>query len=345
VTPAGEPYRKLPGHRRGFFRGASLWMAADHLLLVKSLRFREEYKRFHLRDVQAIVVASAPRFHISTRSVGIAILWWFAYLFVWLHFGVTVPMWIGAAVLVSLWILVSAAYSCRCCILTAVSRDDLPSIYRTWTARRFLRKVEPRIAEVQGRLEGDWAKPLDSRNLGPASSSGPVGIFGEESQSGNVRVSAPAAPARTLASDAFTASLFAGAAAIALTLHSSTTQTRWILNGILLLQVVAAIFIFVHHYRRMVGSGMLKLAIAGLVKMGVMYYLGVLMMGIAVGIRSASTLNQNALDQNALLTSPSFIVLRQINAATDFALGLIGIVIALRSGDPEQHRRVTGQMS
>jgi hypothetical protein len=122
-------------------------MAADHLLLVKSIRFREEYKRFHLRDVQAIVVARAPRFHVSTRSMGIAALWWFVSVFMLRLFGFTVPFWIGAAVLVSAWVIVSAAYSCRCCILTAVSRDDLPSIYRTWTARRFLRKVEPRIAE------------------------------------------------------------------------------------------------------------------------------------------------------------------------------------------------------
>jgi hypothetical protein len=334
MTPSGEPYRKLPGHRRGFFRGSSLWMAPDHLLLVKSIRFREEYKRFHLRDVQAIVVARAPRFHISTRSVGIAALWCFAYLFTARRFGGTAPLWIVAAVLVSAWIFVSAASSCRCCILTAVSRDDLPSIYRTWTARRFLRTVAPRITEVQGSLEGDWAKGLDSRNLGPA---GNFGGLSSSATGGNGRALASTAPARTLASDAFTASLFAGAAAVALTLHSSTTQTRWMLNGILLLQVLAGIFIFVQHYRGMVGSGMQKLAIASLIKMGVMYYLGVLLMGIAVGIRPTAPL-----DQNALLTSPSFIVLRQIDAATDCALGLIGIVIALRSRDPEQPRRITG---
>lgn len=317
-------------------------MGADHLLLVKSLRFREEYKRFHLRDVQAIVVARAPRFHISTRSAGIAALWWFVSVLMLRFFGFTVPFWIGAAVLVSAWVIVSAAYSCRCCILTAVSRDDLPSIYRTWTARRFLRKVELRIAEVQGSLQGDWAKPLDSRNLGPASS---PSVFGQANQRVNGRalgLMAPTAPARTLASDALTASLFAGAAVVALTLHSSTTQTRWILNGILLLQVLAAIFIFVQHYRGMIGSAMQKVAIAALIQMGVMYYSGVLLTGVAVGIRSAATLNQNALDQNALLTSPTFIVLRRIDAAVDFALGLIGIVIALRSSDPEQPRRITG---
>ena len=67
-------YRKLPGKRRGFFNVSSVWAGPDHLLLVRGSRFREEYKRFYYRDVQAIAVARAPRFHISTRSGLIACL-------------------------------------------------------------------------------------------------------------------------------------------------------------------------------------------------------------------------------------------------------------------------------
>ena len=70
-----ERYRKLPGHRRGFIFGSSVWLGSDHLLLVKSSRFREEYKRFYFRDVQSIVTAASPRFHISTRMGLIAAIW------------------------------------------------------------------------------------------------------------------------------------------------------------------------------------------------------------------------------------------------------------------------------
>src|SRR3989442_15718054 len=76
-----EPYRKLPGHRRGILRGASVWMGPDHLLAVRSMRLREEYKRFYLRDVQAIAVARKPRYHISTRAIVIGVLWLSAYLY------------------------------------------------------------------------------------------------------------------------------------------------------------------------------------------------------------------------------------------------------------------------
>ena len=43
------------------------------------MRFREEYKRYQLRDIQAIAIAQRPRFHISTRAFGIAILWLIAF--------------------------------------------------------------------------------------------------------------------------------------------------------------------------------------------------------------------------------------------------------------------------
>jgi len=170
VTMAAErePYRKLPGQRRGILRGASLWMGSDHLLSVKSLRFREEYKRFHLADVQAIVVARGPRFHLSTRSMGIACLWLIVFLstrspWPWM----SAVMGSAAVCLVGAWVYACYARSCRCRIYTAVSREELPSIYRTWTARKFLEEVEPRIREVQGVLPSDWAEAIESHELGP----------------------------------------------------------------------------------------------------------------------------------------------------------------------------------
>jgi hypothetical protein len=170
-----DRYRRLPGRRRGILRGASVWIGDDHLLSVKSYRFREEYKRFHWREVQAIIVAKAPRFHISTRSLLVGALWLFVYLSASVNARfkfLTPALYTVAAVLVAGWLLISAAFSCRCRILTAVSQDELPSIYRTWTARRFLRKVEPGIADVQGRVEGNWAAVLEERTPVPENAAG-----------------------------------------------------------------------------------------------------------------------------------------------------------------------------
>ena len=73
------PYRKLPGTRRGFIQKSSVWAGPDHLLLVRGSRFRDEYKRFYYRDVQAIAVARAPRFHVSTRLAATAVACWVAF--------------------------------------------------------------------------------------------------------------------------------------------------------------------------------------------------------------------------------------------------------------------------
>src|ERR1700739_1251482 len=81
MAPAEEKYRRLPGRRRGVINGASLWMGSDHILLVKTAWFREEYKRFYLRDIQAIVVAPGPRFYFSMPMLLVALLWLFSGFF------------------------------------------------------------------------------------------------------------------------------------------------------------------------------------------------------------------------------------------------------------------------
>jgi len=159
-------------------RGSSVWLGPDHLLLVRSWRFREEYKRYHMGDIQSIAVAAAPRFHISTRSIGIAILWLIAISIAiarrssWAEDS----LWVLAAALVGAWIYISASCSCICRIYTAVSGDDLPSVYRNWTARKFMHRVQPQISAAQGPIDTvtrsvtsneDWAEAVEARRIGP----------------------------------------------------------------------------------------------------------------------------------------------------------------------------------
>ena len=162
-------YKRLPGCRRGILRGASVWLGPDHLLLIRSWRFREEYKRYYLGDIQAIAVAAAPRFHLSTRSIWIAIIWLIAISIATAR-GISwavILLWVVAAALVGAWIYISASCSCVCRIYTAVSGDDLPSVYRSWTARKFMASVEPLIAGAQGPIGEGWAEAVEARRIGP----------------------------------------------------------------------------------------------------------------------------------------------------------------------------------
>ncbi len=168
MAPAEEKYRRLPGRRRGVISGASLWMGSDHILMVKTAWFREEYKRFYLRDIQAIVVAPGPRFYLSIPMLVFALVWLFSGLFMAFWPTSVAIGWIaGATAMLAAWLGISMAAGCRCRLYTAVSKDDLPSIFRTWTARRFLRRLQPLIAQVQGTVDAGWAE-AERTSAGPS---------------------------------------------------------------------------------------------------------------------------------------------------------------------------------
>ena len=333
---SARPYRKLPGHRRGFIKGSSVWLGADHLLLVKSTRFREEYKRFLLRDIQAIVVASMPRFAISTRAFSLGVLWLIVY-FAARNRAPWAPavLWTTALCLVGAWIYFCAASSCTCRIITAVSRDDLPSLYRNWTVRRFLAQVEPRIAQVQGVVEGNWAEEVEARHLGPplANVAAPEGAS-----------AATPAPAlnrkRTIATDIFVASLFAHALYTFLTLHSISNAAQWLGYGLAVVQLGLAIVIFFQYRRHILRSGMQTLAIVVLLAAGGGYYASQIIYGIATATSPGS---QIVADPKVLATQPAYILLRQAEAAVAVALGIAGVVLSVMPNrQAERPRSIVG---
>ena len=53
-------YQRLTGRKRTLFGYSQLWLAPDHILLVKSTHFAENYQRFALADIQAITVTETP---------------------------------------------------------------------------------------------------------------------------------------------------------------------------------------------------------------------------------------------------------------------------------------------
>ncbi|HLK67829.1 MAG TPA: hypothetical protein VKU19_30565 [Bryobacteraceae bacterium] len=326
MEPGSEQYRKLPGHRRGILRGASLWLGSDHFLSVKSLRFREEYKRFYLRDVQAIVVAQVPRFHISTRSIVIACLWVAVFLSTrTLRPWVVPAMWSAAVCLVFAWAYISTKSSCRCRIFTAVSSEELPSVYRTWTAKKFLEELEPRIQAVQGVLEGGWAEAVESREVGPPGTMRPIPSDNVVIVPGGTGVPPPPRPVipnRTWVSDIFIASLFADAGLNLATLHAYTNTVQWVWYFLAFLQVAGAVAIFVQHYRGAVKSSMQKLAIATLVAMGLSYYFRQVLEGISGATRSMIP------NSTTLAGTPGYMLVREVDAAVSLGLAIAGVVFA-----------------
>jgi len=342
-----ERYRKLPGRRRGIFRGASVWLAPDHVLLVKSLRFREEYKRYYLRDIQAIATASAPRFHISIRSVVLALLWLYAYAVAASMERVsgalvaggmervsgmqaTTYLWIVAAVLVGAWAMISAAFSCRCRIYTAVSSDELPSVYRSWTARRFVAELEPQIAAAQGTLEGNWAEAVESYTVGPPRTLPP------DITSGAAPGSIPADPPRPWAAYAFITTLLAGGAADFLLLGTPGWMAQWILPLFTLCQAASTVAVLIACRRGELRGAWRILAVVALVVIALTYRANY-SFGMLGNIGQQSTQASPTLAMQQLLAT----LARFANIATGFVaglhvlLGLASIVVLAAGRQPK----------
>jgi len=321
-----ERYRKLPGTRRGFVRRSSVWMGSDHLLLANSVRFREDYKRFYFRDVQAIVIAGAPRFEISVRVLTVALIG----LIGWLTLRSRLPygdtlFWVAAAALAGAWVYVSAACSCRCRIYTAVSRDELPSVYRSWIARRFLEKVEPRIGQTQGVVEGNWAEAAEFLQVGPALAKpipGPAAIPAGAAAPEAPEAAGPVVPTRAAASDIFVANLFVVGLLDVFTLHSTARWLLWISYALAFVQTAAAVAIFIDYRRGRLRRPMQRLAVATLIVMGASFYVRQIMASLVSG-------NRFMPDLNVLAQQPGYILAREISAAVWLVLALVGAGISL----------------
>jgi hypothetical protein len=316
VADARPIYRKLPGRRRGFIISASLWTGADHILSVRSARFQERYKRFYFRDIQAIVVTRVPRFVVSTTVLTAAlVLLPTGFLFVRaLLPALTGWLWLLVAALTGMWIYISASQSCSCRLYTAVSREDLPSIYRMWTARKALAELEQRIAQVQGVFTQDWAEAADVRVLGPAELASHHATDGRPTA---------AARSRTWVSDIFLASLFADAVA---TMVLKRSPIPWLANvsvALTVVQIASAIGIFVQKHRGMLRTGMQRLAIVALLFIGGITYAQ--MISDAMGAALAGKR-----DPFAVRARPRSGIVRPIYSGGAALLAIAGFVLSFK---------------
>jgi hypothetical protein len=327
-------YQKLPGRRRGILRGSGVWLGPDHLLLVRSWRFREEYKRFHMGDIQAIAVAAWPRFHISTRSIGIAVLWLIGFAFAssrgtWAQ----ISIWAVAVALVSAWVYISASCSCVCRIFTAVSHDELPSIYRTWTARKFVSRVKPHIEAAQGVIEGDWADIVDARRIGPPEPAPNVAETGAgnllQDKEGGARRSSPL-------SEIFVAMMFVDALFSFATRHSRTTVLTWLGYAMLGIEIGLSIALLIQHNRGRLRAGMQKLVIASILVTGVTWYSPpfIAAMSVATAARTKSA--------PAPAGTVADTVIQDIDIGAHLLWGLTGIAILLMQREKRTRETFAG---
>ena len=138
---------------------SSLWLGPDHILSIEYEYFRESYKRFYFRDIQAILVQKTIRFAVWNYILGVITLIPLIFTLAFLHkggsgwttdAGVTV-----FGIITMLFALISVVHlisgpTCKTFLRTAVQIEELPSLCRAKSTRRALAKIHPLIVAAQG---------------------------------------------------------------------------------------------------------------------------------------------------------------------------------------------------
>lgn len=154
---ADVPYQRLTrAHTSiGFIESirTSLWLGADHLLLVEHHRFEEHYKRFHYRDIQAVIIKKTGWFQVFNVVSGLGLgIFVPSTLLTLSRQEIFLPAFCGAMALlfalllgINLW----AGKSCACTLQTAVQTQPLRSIKRIRQAKKILARIRPMILSAQ----------------------------------------------------------------------------------------------------------------------------------------------------------------------------------------------------
>jgi hypothetical protein len=151
MPKAPRTYERLtrPTTSVGSYR--SLWTAADHLLIVNSTGYSEDYQRIQFSDIRGFFTIPSDR----------RLLWHLPWTLLALISGILVanglfsgkPPYFSGVMLGFSLILIAwnqlMGPSCRVFVVTGVQTATLPSLVRRRRARKVLARLKPLIAATQ----------------------------------------------------------------------------------------------------------------------------------------------------------------------------------------------------
>ena len=145
-------YKKLPGQSRGVVGYSHLWLGEDHLLLVTSSGYSEDYRRFFFSDIQAFILSKTRHGAvINWASGGLAVL--FGALGFAAPDAGALALWIVALICgVTVGINAALGPTCSLQVQTAIARHPLSPLNRLRRARKVLARIRPLIVAAQGEV-------------------------------------------------------------------------------------------------------------------------------------------------------------------------------------------------
>jgi hypothetical protein len=194
------PYRRVRGLGTSAFEYVRLYLGPDHLLMVSSSGYTENYKRFYYRDIQAMAVRKSNHGKVWNIVWGV-LFWIFGLAVAFDAGGGAMFFWLGvAAIFLTLLVLnIGRGPTCVTQITTAVQTRTLAPLNRLRRARAVIAQIRPLIEAAQGPLPPEeLARRLDlaRRGIAPAASS-PIAAAPPASSPTPVAPAAATAPTET----------------------------------------------------------------------------------------------------------------------------------------------------
>ena len=147
-------YRRLTRNAASVGSYSSLWLAADHLMIVRSTGYHESYQRLQLSELKGVFLTA------TGRRMWWAIVWGViagcsGLVVLMALFGRDRPMFSLFFLVLGIVGLVwnhLVGEGCRAYVLTGVQTVELTPLFRLPKARRVLGELQPLIAAAQADL-------------------------------------------------------------------------------------------------------------------------------------------------------------------------------------------------
>ncbi len=155
------PERLGPAGPRSWNRRHRIYLCDDHLLLVGSDGFSENYRRFYLRDLQGLIVRRTSRrlwtnlvFGLTAGLLLLPVVIPGSPTEVIVGFGIIALVPLAVVALNSV-----AGPTCSTVLQTAVQSTELPALRRVGDFERCLARIQPLILAAQAERTSPAAAP------------------------------------------------------------------------------------------------------------------------------------------------------------------------------------------
>ena len=180
-------YKRLASSRCGLGKWHTLWLCEDHLLAVESNGYSEEYARYYLKDIQAIVTRRSSWGKVLNAVSGsLVAISLFAGIGGYENghspISVTAGIFGGFFLLLLLWNLFRGP-TCCCQVRTPVGIEKLHALDRIRSVRKVRDRLRPLIGQLQGGITRKEIIELTGKykDVPPAVSPAAKGVKGADS--------------------------------------------------------------------------------------------------------------------------------------------------------------------